>query len=84
VIPNIKEADILPSSWTSQLTSLEKLSRFVWNGDIAGKFSFCRSLPQATKGQNILDVDSYLSFYDFSWRSCTASAWTLLPLCREA
>jgi hypothetical protein len=58
------------------LTSLEKLkfSRFICNGDITEQFSFCRPLPQATKGQDFVDVDSYLSFYDLLWKLCMDGA----------
>jgi hypothetical protein len=46
VTANIKEADVLPSSWTSQLTSLEKSTHsiqqaFFCNGDINEQLLFC-------------------------------------------
>jgi hypothetical protein len=47
VTANIKEADFLPSSWTSQLTSLEKSTPsiqqafFFCTGDINEQILFC-------------------------------------------
>jgi hypothetical protein len=70
VIANTNEADFfaIQLDKSTDITGKAQLlafSRFVFNGDITEQFLFCKPLPEATKGQNILDaVDSYFSSHD--------------------
>jgi hypothetical protein len=76
VIADIKEADYLAfqldeSTDITGKAQLLAFSRFACNGDIIEQFSFCKPLPEITKGQDILDaVVSYFSPQDLSWKSC--------------
>jgi hypothetical protein len=70
---------------STSITGKAKLlgfSEFICNGYIIEQLLFCKLLPEITKGQDILDVDSYLSSYNLSWRSyiimCMNNAPTVL------
>jgi hypothetical protein len=76
VITNIKEADLFAihlGKLTDNTGKVQLLafSRFVFNEHLTEDFLFCKSLPETTKDQDILDVvNSYFSSHVLSWKLC--------------